>query len=87
MIVIYLSKRHNTHIPYIIRLNVIKSARDFLELPCVQKNIEEEGRRLRALGYEVYGPDACSRTRPDGTVVEWKLLHFGKPDLPIDFPF
>ncbi len=51
------------------------------------KNIEEAGRRLRALGYEVYGPDACSRTRPDGTVVEWKLLHFGKPDLPIDFPF
>ncbi|MCY1457729.1 hypothetical protein D9M71_750490 [compost metagenome] len=37
MIVIYLSKRHNTHIPYIIRLNVIKSARDFLELLCAQK--------------------------------------------------
>ncbi|KOS63427.1 VOC family protein [Lysinibacillus agricola] len=51
------------------------------------KNIEEEGRRLRALGFEVYGPDACSRTRPDGSVVEWKLLHFGKPGQAIDFPF
>lgn len=51
------------------------------------KNIKEEGQRLRALGFEVYGPDACSRTRPDGSVVEWKLLHFGKPGLEIDFPF
>ncbi len=51
------------------------------------KKIEEEGQRLRELGYDVYGPDVCSRTRPDGTVVKWKLLHFGKPDLLIDFPF
>lgn len=51
------------------------------------QKIEEEGQRLRALGYDVYGPDACSRTRPDGTIVKWKLLHFGKPDLLIDFPF
>ncbi|WP_223555041.1 VOC family protein [Lysinibacillus sphaericus] len=51
------------------------------------KNIEEEGQRLRALGFEVYGPDACSRTRPDGSVVEWKLLHFGKSGQAIDFPF
>ncbi|MEB2299271.1 VOC family protein [Lysinibacillus xylanilyticus] len=51
------------------------------------KNIKEEGQRLRALGFEVFGPDACSRTRPDGSVVEWKLLHFGKPGQEIDFPF
>ena len=50
-------------------------------------NIEGEARRLRALGFEVYGPDACSRTRPDGTVLKWKLLHFGKSNLAIDFPF
>jgi hypothetical protein len=49
--------------------------------------IEEEAQRLRALGLEVYGPDACSRTRPDGSVVEWKLLHFGKQEQGIDFPF
>lgn len=49
--------------------------------------IEEEAERLRALGLEVYGPEPCSRTRPDGSVIEWKLLHFGKPDLAIDFPF
>ena len=51
------------------------------------KAIDREAARLRALGYEVYGPDVCSRTRPDGTVVKWKLLHFGKPDIAIDFPF
>jgi len=51
------------------------------------KNIDEEAQRLRALGFEVYGPDACSRTRPDGSVIEWKLLHFGKPEQAIDFPF
>ncbi|CAM5356977.1 Glyoxalase-like domain-containing protein OS=Lysinibacillus sphaericus OX=1421 GN=LS41612_14290 PE=4 SV=1 [Lysinibacillus sphaericus] len=33
------------------------------------------------------GPDACSRTRPDGSVVHWKLLHFGKVGQAIDFPF
>ena len=49
--------------------------------------IDEEAQRLRALGYEVYGPDACSRTRPDGSVVQWKLLHFGKQGQAIDFPF
>ena len=49
--------------------------------------IEGEAERLRARGFEVYGPDACSRTRPDGTVLKWKLLHFGKPNLAIDFPF
>ncbi|AMO34107.1 VOC family protein [Lysinibacillus sp. fkY74-1] len=51
------------------------------------QNIEEEGQRLRALGFDVYGPDACSRTRPDGTIIEWKLLHFGRADLALDFPF
>lgn len=50
-------------------------------------NIEEEAQRLSALGFEVYGPDVCSRTRPDGSVVEWKLLHFGKQEQEIDFPF
>ena len=50
-------------------------------------NIEGEAERLRALGLEVYGPDACSRTRPDGSVVKWKLLHFGKAGQVIDFPF
>ncbi|MFY0518764.1 VOC family protein [Lysinibacillus sp. UGB7] len=50
-------------------------------------NIDEEAARLRALGLEVYGPDACSRTRPDGSVVKWKLLHFGQPEQAIDFPF
>lgn len=51
------------------------------------RNIEAEAERLRALGLEVYGPDACSRTRPDGSVVKWKLLHFGMKGQAFDFPF
>ncbi|MFJ7732511.1 VOC family protein [Lysinibacillus sp. NPDC097231] len=50
-------------------------------------NIDEEATRLRTLGLEVFGPDACSRTRPDGSVVKWKLLHYGLPGQAIDFPF
>ncbi len=50
-------------------------------------NIEQEAQRLSALGFDVYGPDACSRTRPDGSDVHWKLLHFGKAGQAIDFPF
>ncbi|CAM5376834.1 Glyoxalase-like domain-containing protein OS=Lysinibacillus sphaericus OX=1421 GN=LS41612_14290 PE=4 SV=1 [Lysinibacillus sphaericus] len=50
-------------------------------------NIEQEAQRLSALGFDVYVRDACSRTRPDGSVVHWKLLHFGKVGQAIDFPF
>ncbi|GLC86895.1 VOC family protein [Lysinibacillus piscis] len=49
--------------------------------------IEQEGERLRALGFDVYGPDMYSRTRPDGTVIQWKLLHFGIKGQTMDFPF
>lgn len=49
--------------------------------------IEEDAKKLREKGYEVIGPDSFSRVRPDGSVVAWKLLHFGKKDAPIDFPF
>ncbi|WP_341302472.1 VOC family protein [Lysinibacillus sp. FSL H8-0500] len=75
--------------PYTLHYTFKRDGEDqgFSRIALRTTNIEAEGERLRALGFDVYGPDACSRTRPDGSVVEWKLLHFGKPDLAIDFPF
>lgn len=50
-------------------------------------SIEEDAEKLNSLGYEVYGPDKFSRTRPDGSILKWKLLHFGKHGQSLDFPF
>lgn len=50
-------------------------------------SIEEDAVKLRERGYEVIGPDSFSRVRPDGSVLTWKLLHFGKKDSPFEFPF
>ncbi|WP_168193826.1 VOC family protein [Lysinibacillus sp. SGAir0095] len=50
-------------------------------------SIEEDAEKLSSLGYEVYGPDNFSRTRPDGSVLKWKLLHFGKQGQSLEFPF
>jgi hypothetical protein len=35
-------------------------------------DVHREAARLRALGVDVRGPEAGSRKRPDGTVVEWE---------------
>ena len=50
-------------------------------------SIEKNAENLRLLGYKVYGPDEFSRTRPDGSILSWKLLHFGKEGQAIEFPF
>ncbi len=49
--------------------------------------IEEDAQRLKNMGLEVYGPETFSRTRPDGSVLKWKLLHFGKANEDMEFPF
>ncbi|SOC19542.1 glyoxalase-like protein [Ureibacillus xyleni] len=49
--------------------------------------IKEDAKRLEKAGFEVDGPQQFSRVRPDGSVVKWQLLHFGKKDLAVDFPF
>lgn len=49
--------------------------------------IEKVAEDLEILGYEVYGPAEFSRTRPDGSLLRWKLLHFGKENQNIEFPF
>jgi len=49
--------------------------------------IEEDANRFRAFGLKVIGPDSFSRIRPDGSILSWKLLHIGREDLFIDYPF
>ena len=49
--------------------------------------IEEDARKFQEAGFEVVGPDHFSRTRPDGSVVGWQLLHVGSKDGPVELPF
>lgn len=49
--------------------------------------IEKAAENLCSLDYEVYGPEEFSRRRPDGSILKWKLLHFGKRGQIFDLPF
>ena len=49
--------------------------------------IEEDAKKFQQMGFNVIGPERFSRTRPDGSIVRWRLLHVGREDLQIDFPF
>ncbi len=50
-------------------------------------DLESLAEHLKALDYEVIGPTNLSRTRPDGSVVTWKLLFAGKPSEQVSLPF
>lgn len=49
--------------------------------------IEELAARLAAKGLEVIGPVDCSRKRPDGKLLQWKLLFAGTPEEGLPLPF
>lgn len=49
--------------------------------------IKDVAQYFQELGLEVYGPDVFSRTKPDGTVVSWQLLHIGSKQRELDYPF
>lgn len=49
--------------------------------------IENDAKKLKEAGFVVYGPETFSRTRPDGSVLKWQLLHFGAEDQELEFPF
>jgi len=76
-------------VPYTLHASYIKRNRQngFTRLAIRTNEIEKDAEKFRAAGLEVYGPETFSRTRPDGTVLTWKLLHFGKKNLPLDYPF
>lgn len=49
--------------------------------------IEQDAEQFKRAGYDVIGPDRFSRTRPDGSIVSWQLLHIGDQNNQIDLPF
>lgn len=59
----------------------------FTRMALRTNSIEEDAHRLRQLGLFVYGPETFSRTRPDGSILTWKLLHIGEEDTKLEWPF
>lgn len=51
------------------------------------QNIAEDASKFKEAGFDVIGPEQFSRTTPDGSVVSWQLLHVGKPNSKIEYPF
>lgn len=49
--------------------------------------IEADAENFRQAGFDVYGPSTFSRTKPDGTVICWQLLHIGKKGAKVPYPF
>ncbi|WP_332651296.1 VOC family protein [Lysinibacillus sp. 54212] len=49
--------------------------------------IEEDAKTFYQAGYDVLGPERFSRTRPDGSIISWQLLHIGKQGTLFDYPF
>lgn len=50
-------------------------------------SIDKDAQSFQEAGFDVFGPETFSRTRLDGSVVSWKLLHIGFPNANIEFPF
>lgn len=79
----------SAEIPYTLHESYKKRNKKngFTRIAIWTTTIEEDAKKLRDAGYEVIGPDSFSRIRPDGSVLTWKLLHFGKKELPFEYPF
>ncbi|MFD1067928.1 VOC family protein [Oceanobacillus locisalsi] len=50
-------------------------------------NLEQEAERLKLLGLEVIGPVPLGRKKPDGSMINWKLLFAGNPEEELTLPF
>lgn len=79
----------SAEIPYTLHYSYKKrnEANGLTRIAIRTTTIEQDAENLKKAGFEVVGPDTFSRVRPDGSVLTWKLLHFGKKDLPLDYPF
>lgn len=75
--------------PYTLHESFVKRNRQngFTRIALRTNTIEADAEKFRAVGLDVNGPESFSRIRPDGTKLTWKLLHFGKADFPVDYPF
>ncbi|WP_342559012.1 VOC family protein [Metasolibacillus sp. FSL K6-0083] len=75
--------------PYTLHETYEKKGRKngFARIAIRTTTIERDAEMFRKAGLEVNGPEHFSRTRPDGTVIGWQLLHIGHPEQRFDFPF
>lgn len=51
------------------------------------KDIEAAATHFRQKGLDIVGPKPLSRRRPDGTLLEWKLLYVGSEDESLQLPY
>ncbi|WP_042473525.1 VOC family protein [Bacillus ndiopicus] len=75
--------------PYTLHETYEKKGREngFARMAIRTTTIEQDAKMFRDAGLHVKGPERFSRTRPDGSVVSWQLLHIGHPEQRFDFPF
>ncbi|MEO4052842.1 VOC family protein [Solibacillus sp. CAU 1738] len=75
--------------PYTLHETYEKSNRinGIIRLAIRTTTIQQDADMFSAAGLEVYGPEHFSRTRPDGSVVSWQLLHIGHKSQTVPFPF
>ncbi|OEH56235.1 hypothetical protein AQ616_01575 [Oceanobacillus sp. E9] len=71
---------------------LIKSVLDEKEEGAVRvalrsKDLQADTKRFASLGFEVNGPTDFSRTRPDGSIIKWKLLFVGRDGISPELPF
>ncbi len=78
-----------TKAPYTLHETYEKSGiiNGFSRLAIRTNTIQQDAQMFREIGLEVYGPEHFSRTRPDGSIVSWQLLHIGYKDQRMAFPF
>lgn len=50
-------------------------------------DLQADAQRFASLGFEVNGPTDFSRTRPDGSIIKWKLLFIGREGISPELPF
>ncbi|MFS0750039.1 VOC family protein [Oceanobacillus sp. 1P07AA] len=71
---------------------LIKSVLDEKEEGAVRvalrsNDLQADAERFASLGLEVSGPTDFSRTRPDGSIIKWKLLFVGREGISPELPF
>ena len=64
-----------------------KRTNGFTRIALRTNSIEEDAKKFREAGLDVYGPETFQRTRPDQSIVSWKLLHIGHPQSKFEYPF
>lgn len=77
------------HPKYSLMESIIKNGytEGFARFVIRTTNIEEAAQYFRDQGLTVNGPVPLSRKRPDGSVLEWRLLFIGSENEELELPF